>query len=402
MANLATAIFAPMRSFTPSSVAVVTSAAMGVATFPQVIFSVFAAELIVAFGVERWQVGALVTATGLTGALFSPVFGRVTDRIGAFAATGGTLALGFVGLSLIASAPTYIVLLGVAILTGIPQGWSNPATNALIVDNIPAGERGVVTGIKQSGVQAGTFLGGLLLPLLAGLWDWRLAIAAFLVFPFAGLVAMRGRRSAPRTHRGAVDATGSVPHSVRWIAVYGTISGLGTSAMFTFLPLFAEESEGWTATQAGWLIAGVGLLGVVARIGWGSVSERLLGHGRTLRVLALETMVSAGLLALAAFDVLPSWVLVPAAMLFAAGGIAWNAVGMLAIMDYSPPELVGRGTGLVLLGFLLGIGTGAPLMGLSVDRLGVYGPGWLGVTGLFVVCAVIAGNIHRTGTLAHS
>jgi len=93
--------------------------------------------------------------------------------------------------------------------------------------------------------------------------------------------------------------------------------------------------------------------------------------------------------------------LVPAALLFGAGAVAWNAVGMLAVMDYSLPELVGRGTGLAMLGFLTGIGIGAPLMGLSVDRLGSYTPGWVVLASLFFVCAVVAGRIHRTGTLAH-
>jgi hypothetical protein len=87
-------------------------------------------------------------------------------------------------------------------------------------------------------------------------------------------------------------------------------------------------------------------------------------------------------------------------MLFGSGAIAWNAVGMLAVMDYSPADLVGRGTGLVMLGFLTGVGLGAPLMGLSVDRLEIYTPGWLVVACCFALSALVAGRIHRTGTLA--
>jgi predicted MFS family arabinose efflux permease len=169
----------------------------------------------------------------------------------------------------------------------------------------------------------------------------------------------------------------------------------------TFLPLFAEEDQGWSTTQGGLLIAGVGLVGVIARITWGSASERWLGHGRTLRLLAVQSSVAAVLLALASAGAAPSWVLIPAALLFGAGAVAWNAVGMLAVMDYSTPDLVGRGTGLAMLGFLSGVGLGAPIMGLSVDRLGVYTPGWVVLAALFTISAVVAGKIHRTGTLAH-
>jgi cyanate permease len=56
----------------------------------------------------------------------------------------------------------------------------------------------------------------------------------------------------------------------------------------------------------------------------------------------------------------------------------------------------------VTLGFLSGIGLGPPLMGLSVDRLGVYTPGWVVVATLFVAGAVVAGQVHRTGSLAHA
>jgi predicted MFS family arabinose efflux permease len=147
------------------------------------------------------------------------------------------------------------------------------------------------------------------------------------------------------------------------------------------------------------MIAVIGLTGIAARIFWPTASERRMGHGSTLRLLALLSTVSAVLLALAAADVIDGWVLVPAALLLGAGAIAWNAVGMLAVMDFTPASLVGRGTGLVLFGFLLGLAAGAPLLGLSVDLTGTYVPGWLGAAALLAACAFIAGRIPSRGTL---
>jgi predicted MFS family arabinose efflux permease len=374
---------------------------MGVATFGQAGFGVIAADLIAEFSIDRWQIGALVSASGFTGALLSPMFGRVTDRLGSVKSVTGVLLVAMVAMALISVSPSYIVLFGGAILTGLPNGWTNPATNALIVDNVAAGARGFITGIKQSGVQAGAFLGGLLLPAISNLAGWRVAWASFLVFPIVALVAMWRRPEVRREPRAAGMPKAPIPTAVKWIAVYGTLTGLGVSSTTTFLPLFAQEDQGWTKAQAGLLIAGVGLVGVIARITWGSVSERWLGHGRTLRLLGAQSAVGAILLALAASGNAPSWVLVPTALLFGSGAVAWNAVGMLAVMDYSVPELVGRGTGLAMLGFLTGIGLGAPLMGFSVDRLGVYTPGWLVLAGLFASSTLVAMRIQRTGTLAH-
>ncbi|HEX6145264.1 MAG TPA: MFS transporter [Acidimicrobiia bacterium] len=390
-----------MRPFSRFSLAAITATAMGVATFGQSGFGVIASDLIGEFSIERWQIGALVSASGFTGALLSPMFGRVTDRLGSVKSVTGVLIVAMVAMAMISVSPSYIVLFGGAILTGLPNGWTNPATNALIVDNVAAGARGFITGIKQSGVQAGAFLGGLLLPAMSNLAGWRLAWASFLVFPIVALAAMWRRPEVRREPRASGAPRAPIPTAVKWIAVYGTLTGLGVSSTTTFLPLFAQEDQGWTKAQAGLLIAGVGLVGVIARITWGSVSERWLGHGRTLRLLAAQSTVGAIILALAASGNAPSWVLVLTALLFGSGAVAWNAVGMLAVMDYSVPESVGRGTGLAMLGFLGGIGLGAPLMGFSVDRLGVYTPGWLVLAGLFAMSTVVAVRIHRTGTLAH-
>ena len=390
-----------MRPFSRFSLAAVTATAMGVATFGQSGFGVIASDLIGEFSIERWQIGALVSASGFTGALLSPMFGRVTDRLGSVKSVTGVLIVAMAALAVISVSPSYIVLFGGAILTGLPNGWTNPATNALIVDNVAAGARGFITGIKQSGVQAGAFLGGLLLPAISNLAGWRVAWASFLVFPIIALAAMWRRPEVRREPRAAGMPKAPIPTAVKWIAVYGTLTGLGVSSITTFLPLFAQEDQGWTKAQAGLLIAGVGLVGVIARITWGSVSERWLGHGRTLRLLGAQSALGAIILALAASGNAPSWVLVLTALLFGSGAVAWNAVGMLAVMDYSVPELVGRGTGLAMLGFLTGVGLGAPLMGFSVDRLGVYTPGWLVLVGLFAMSTVVAVRIHRTGTLAH-
>lgn len=387
-----------MRPFTKFSLGAITAAAMGAATFSQPAFGVIAANLIAEFEVDRWQIGALVSAVGFTAAFLSPVFGRITDRIGSVRSTVGVLLLGILSMILVASAPTYLVLVMGALMSGVPNGWANPATNALIVDHTAAGRRGVITGIKTSGVQMGAFLGGIALPLISDAVNWRVAYASFLIFPVIALAGMWRRQDVDRPNRSDLTGDGRVPTVIRWIALYGILMGLGISATMTFLPLFAHEDQGWTTTQAGLLAAGVGLMGVISRIAWGSVSERWLGHGRTLRLLAAQSSLAAVLLGSASMGWLPSWVLIVAALIFGSGAIAWNAVGMLAIMDYSSPSLVGRGTGLVLLGFLIGVGSGAPLMGLSVDMWGGYTAGWFIVAGLLAAGAVVAISVHRSRT----
>jgi MFS family permease len=92
--------------------------------------------------------------------------------------------------------------------------------------------------------------------------------------------------------------------------------------------------------------------------------------------------------------------MIPAVLLLGGGAVAWNAVGMLAVMDFSPHGLVGKGTGLVLFGFLLGLAIGPPIMGYSVDTLGSYAPGWLAAAGLLAVAGLLAFKVPAGTTLA--
>lgn len=373
---------------------------MAISTFAIIAAGVLAADLIDEFDISRAQVGLLVTANGVIGALMSPVFGRVTDRLGAVRSVVGALVVGSFTLVAWAVSPTYQILFIAALITGVSNAWGNPSTNALIVDNVPPGQRGVVTGIKQSGVQIGTFLGGLLLPVFAAWWGWRVALACFLFIPITGLIGMIGRRDhSHAVARRENRVRGQLPRSVRWIALYGFVSGAATSSMIAFLPLFANETLEWSMAAGGSLIALTGLAGIGARVMWPRLSERSLGHGRTLRILATITTVGAVILGLISLGVLGSWAVIIATLLIGGGAIAWNAVGMLAVMDFSPIGLVGKGTGLVLFGFLSGLAIGPPLMGLSVDQLGTYTPGWFGTAGLLMISAAISFRVPQGSTV---
>lgn len=357
---------------------------MGASTFGLVVFAVLAAELIDEFGVDRWQVGALVTAMTISGAVISPSVGTLTDRVGARRATIVTLLISGGALAAMSVSPVFALVAFFALVGGVGQAIANPATNKLISMHVPPGSRGVITGIKQSGVQAGTFLGGLLLPVITLSFGWRWAVA---VFGLAGLAGgLWASVSLPRdvaveTEAGSEPSGERMPPVIRSLAVYGFLLGFAGTAIFTYLPLYAEESLGFSATVAGYVVAFVGSVGVAGRIGWGRLSERSLGAMRSLRIISVMSTVSA--LLLVAAQTAP-WVVWVAALTTGLSASSWNAVGMLAIIQSVPTRRAGRGSGVVLAGFLLGLGLGAPAFGYSVDRLGTYLPGWFAIAVVFL------------------
>jgi predicted MFS family arabinose efflux permease len=356
---------------------------MGSATFALTCYAVLAADLIAEFQVDRWQIGALVTAMSLGGAIMSPRVGSIADAMGAKRATTTTIALGALALIGLAVAPRYWLIVVAAILGGVAQAMGNPATNKLIALHVEPGRRGVVTGIKQSGVTAASALGGAVLPPVAITAGWRWAVALFallavvaggfslLVPPDPGGVA--GIRRQPRE---PLD-----PYIFR-IAAYGFALGGAGTAIFTFLPLFAVEALGLGTSAAGLAVAVLGVAGVVGRILWARAAELRLGTYRALEYIAVLAALTAVLLVLA-----PSfpWLLWVAAVTTGISASAWNAVGMLAVIQTATPAQAGRASGVVLFGFLAGLGLGAPAFGYSIDRLGTYRPGWVAAALVFLL-----------------
>jgi predicted MFS family arabinose efflux permease len=371
------------------SFATVLASTMGAATFSLVVYSVLAAELIDEFGVDRWQIGALVTANSLFGAVASPFIGLVTDRIGARRATIATLAVASVALAGTALSPVYPVLVLSALVGGVAQSLTNPATNKLISLHIEPGRRGIITGIKQSGVQFGTFLAGVVLPPVAAGFGWRAAVGVFVALAAsAGVLSLIVLPPDPRhdeARHGPVEG-GVLPPLIYRLAVYGFLLGAAGTAIFTYLPLYAEEQLGFSPQVAGLAVSVTGLVGIVARISWGRIAERRFGSARSLAVIAVLAVIAALVLA-AARQLAPLvWL---GAMLAGASASSWNTVGMLAIIQSVPASRAGRGSGVVLFGFLAGLASGAPLFGWSVDRLGTYTPGWLAVAAVFSVGLVV-------------
>ncbi len=383
---------------------------MAAVTLSITTFGVLASELISAMNIERWQLGALATSGTLSGALFSARLGKWVDLVGGRRATVTTLILAGVALFCVGVAPDFSLMVGAAFLSGIASAISNPATNKLISVEIEPGRRGVIMGIKQSGVQVTIFLGGWLLPVFTGWWGWRGAVLTFAAAPLVvGILTMakgpvpENVRSAPDEEDPAREAEDRkkierLPRVVRRLTIYGFLLGIGVVVVVVYLPLYAEEVLGMSRRQAGLLLAVTGPVGIVARIGWGRLAEGRMGMVRSLMIIALLGVVSG--VALTFGDRLDIWVIWVTAGVIGLSVFAWTSVGMLAVIEVLPASLAGRGSGAVYFGFISGFGVGAPLFGWSVDVLGVYAPGWLAITVLFAVGFWIMFAVRGDGALS--
>lgn len=363
-------------------------------SFQIFVLAVLASRLIDDFGLSRFEIGLIGSLNTAVGALTSPLTGRITDRIGARESTVAAQLITAVGFAVMALAGSVWMLVLSAVLLGVPQGWGNPATNALIAERVSPGKRGTITGIKQSGVQVGIFLAGATLPALSDATGWRGAMgiyaAVFAVFALIplSLPPKPDAQTAATVHVADQQAGAYNMRAVWFIAIYAFLMGTSGGAISRFLALFAEEEAGMSNTVAGLVVALSGLAGIGTRIVAGRLAERQIAPLRLLSILAGVGVCVAALLTLT-LEV-GAWILWPIALLFALGFAAWNAVAMLALIVGVPRAEAGRASGAVMFGFLGGLAVGAPIAGLVVDATGSYQPVWIGAMVFAAAAALVA------------
>jgi len=361
---------------------------MVAATASTVTLPVIASFLIEEFDINRTQFGSLGSVGILVAALSSPFAGRVTDRIGGRNAALLVLAGAGVGAILYASAPIFAVMFVAAAVGALTGAGGNPGTNKLVAEHIEPGRRGLTTGFKQTGPQLGSLLAGLLAPWGATTIGWRptmLVIAAILLAGIPVLIRVVPPDGPIASRRAGPG--GPLPGGILWVAVYGSLLGLGGSASF-LLPLFVEESLDQSPRMAGLAAAVVGGVAVFGRLQWARVAEQKRSPAPTLAVLAALSVVSMALMLVAiTFGMLWMWM---AALVLGLSSSSWTAVAAIAVIGIAGAPAAGRASGVVWFGFLGGLGLGPPLYGFTVDQTGSYATMWWIALASFALAVLVA------------
>jgi predicted MFS family arabinose efflux permease len=350
--------------------------AMGFATLTGGVLGILGPVLIDELEFSRAQLGWLITFNTLSGAVISYRLGEFTDRIGAFGALGLLGVTSATALVLYAVAPSFALMAVGAVIGGVSQSFSNPVTNKLIALHVPFGERGVVTGVKQSGVFVMVTIAGVAVPGGALVIGWRPTLALFAGAAIAFTVTSRtmlpdDRRVVLSGDRRAVGTR--VDPAVWWLTLYGFLHGSVGGFSFLF-PLYATEELGRSEQFAGAVVSVSAIGALVGRIVWARAAERRLGYSSPLLMMAVGGIASVGIILAAGPG--PAGLAFLGGFVFGASTNSWNAVGMLAVTNLSGSAGAGRGTGIVLTGFLAGLGVGPPVLGWVLDRTGSYSLAW--------------------------
>ena len=368
----------------------VLATAMATGTFPGYAFGVLGPHLVAEFSLKRFELGLISSVFFLFGALLSLSAGRAVDHFGARRVMLASFMLLAASVLGIAASVAYGLVLVFACMSGIALAVGNPATNKLVAMHIRPGRRGLVIGVKQAGVQLGAFLAGAFLAPLAMLAGWRLALAAMTIIPFAALVTTRW--VVPRDHR--TDATehradwGRAVAGIRWLVGYAFLMGFAAAAVMAYLPLFLVESSHMTGAEAGAVVAVVGMVGIGGRVGWAWATEKVASYWLPLAICGAGGVL--GIVLLSSAPTTSSVMAYAAATVLGATAMAWNSVGMMAVLSRSDRQTAGRASGVVLFGFYIGFVSSPLAFGWLADVSGTYLWGWAVAAAAFGCAAATA------------
>jgi MFS family permease len=354
--------------------------------------SVLAPVAAAAFGVAPQSIGLFVSTTYFAAMLSGLAAGALIARLGPLGVCIGALVGAAAGLAL-GDAALLLALPFCALLIGGGYGTVNPVSSHILARSTPPRQMALIFSIKQTGVPIGGAIAGALVPPLLLAIGWQrtlLVLAAMCAVPAVGLALLRRRRTASE-HEPAARAPFALGAAVRGLGapirlavsepalrelsavsfVFATMQ----LSLFTYLVSYLNLGLGYTLVAAGLVFSVAQGAGIVGRIAWGAMADRLLGPRRMLAVLGL--MMAGASFAVSRFSV--EWPLagiVAVAILFGASAIGWNGVYLAEVARRAPPGQVGVATGGTQFFTFLGALLGPPLFAATVSLGGGYGGGF--------------------------
>ena len=273
------------------------------------------------FHVSSAMATGLVAAFSAASFVFSPIWGRVSDKVGRKPVLLVSLAGTAVG-SLLTGAAGGIGLLYIARVIDGASGASVSVAQAAVSDVAPDEQRPRLFGLLGAAFGIG-FVAGPALGALAALWGPRVPFYAAAVL--AGVNALVAIRRLPETHHpGKEVVEGRRPFALVNVAGARAAAHLIGVAFFALLSfsafeatfaLFGQRRLGFDIGSSAAVFAVIGLLIVATQVGLVHPTVTRLGETGTLRAGLVGD--AAGLLVLA--FVRSWWSLVPALLALTIG-----------------------------------------------------------------------------------
>ena len=357
-----------------------------------------APEAAAALGIDASLIGLQVVVVYLGGMITSLFAGGLVARLGAWRVSQVSLGLFALAHLIISSGALPLMALG-SFIIGFGYGLINPPAAHLMSKVVTPKNRNLVFSIRFTGVPLGGIAASTFAPAIALSLDWQssmyvtigVAVAMVFIMEFFRKRWDSDRsRAAPlfRSPLADIKAAWKLP-AIRWLCFTGLFLAAIQLSLNAFAVTFLVEETGYTLVAAGLALTAVQVAGVIGRIAWGVLADRIRSGFTALIINALLTALSA----LATVFVAPEWPVGIVYLLFFIFGftaMGWNGVFASAVVEHSPEGKAGNMTGAALFFTFSGVIVGPAVFTLGYQLVGTY-------SGSFMVTAILA--LAGTGTI---
>jgi len=358
------------------------------------------------------QVGSIMSFLYIGAILMSIPGGWITDRLGVKKTIVLSLVFSGFFVGLLGLTGGYLSAVFFTFLVGLGYGMSNPPTTQGIMVLASDENRGLAMSAKQTGVPIAGGLAAAVLPPLALLVSWKaaFALAGAAVF-FSGLLSQLLYQSAEEKNpisRAAVEEAlrSGAPkilgnRNLILLSVAGAFCALVQTSLFTYTILYLKDARGFEVIRAAFCLTLMNGGGVLGRVTWGVMSDRLFSGSRKIILQFLVALIFLITLVLALDLSLPPLALILILFVLGASAIGWNGVYHAFIGEISGKEIAGRATGFAMAIVFMGGVAGPILFGKIVDAFRSYQAAWFflsaAMAGAFVFYRMICEGSPESG-----
>ncbi|MDE0653090.1 MAG: MFS transporter [bacterium] len=386
------------KSAPPQAVVVVSTLSTGFGSIIAFAPGYIATALRTDLGLDRWQVGLVITVHFVCTAVASMGSGRLTDRWGARRASVVSLLLVALAAGLAAVVGNYPVLFVAAVLGGVGYALVNVATTVAVASVVSARRRTVSLAARTAGVPAVGGLSAAAGVWIADRWSWE--------WVFAGLgaataaVALAAAWVLPDDHPGRVAETAHrLPRGFGWFPVGAFLMIYGSQPMYSWSVPYLEESLGAEPALSGLLVGMGTTIGAGAMIVAGLGVDRAGPSRRIPLVIGFALATGACSALILAGGTLGLGVAVLGVVVGISMQLACIGAMQAAFVDRAGPA-VAQAAALTMTGYYAGAVAAPTTFGAVVDTVGSYSLAWLIGSMLLVGAAVayrLAGRIPLAG-----
>ncbi len=290
-------------------------------------------------------------------------------------------------LGLTVGASAHVALLLVCgVLLGTAHGLVNPASSTILAVAAPARMRSMIFSIKQTGVPAGGAIAGTLVPVLLLWTSWQNAVLALalasaifiaVLIPFRRIYdkdRARDQRLQIRRFAAPVAEVWANRRILELSLVSGVYSAVQMS-FTTYLVSYLKIELAYSLVAAGLIFSAAQIAGVLGRVIWGAVADRVLDPRLVLAILGL-TMALCGVAASLFTSSWPLGGVLTICVLYGATAVGWNGVFLAEVARLAPEGRVAIVTGGTQFFTFAGVVIGPPLFGAIASATGSYGTGF--------------------------